>query len=137
MEVNFKGTVQATSNFVDLLKKSKNKPTVVVLGSILGKVPNHDLPIYSASKAAIHSFCISFRAKQTSINMLEVLPPLVNTPMTESFVSNDKMSPDDVAKSIVNGILKGKEEVYPGQAKLANLMSKVYFKKISNIINAS
>jgi uncharacterized oxidoreductase len=93
------------------------------------------MPIYSASKAALHSFCISLRAKMKQINIVEVLPPFVDTPLIENIQSRDKMNPEKVASIIVSGVQKGKTEIYPGIARLANMMRKVSFKKISQIIN--
>lgn len=137
IDVNFKGTVQTTTTFIPLLLKSKTNPTIVVTSSILAKIPHYEMPIYSASKAALHSYCISLRAKMKPFNIVEVFPPLVDTSMTKDLKSTDKMNPEKVAAIIVSGIDKGKLEIYPGIARLANLMSKVAFKRISKIINTN
>ena len=46
------------------------------------------------------------------------------------------MTPEKVAITIINETLKGKKEIYPGIAKMANFMNKVLPKKIAEIINA-
>lgn len=137
LDVNFKGTIQTTTTFIPLLLKSKKKPTVVITSSILAKIPHHEMPIYSASKAALHSYCVSLRAKMKQLNIIEVFPPLVDTPMTSDLRSTDKMKPEKVASIIISGIDKEKKDIYPGIARLANLMSKISFNRISKIINSN
>lgn len=137
IDVNFKGTVQTTATFIPLLLKCKTKSIIVITSSILSKIPHHEMPIYSASKAALHSYCISLRAKIKQIHIMEVFPPLVDTPMTENIQSTDKMKPEKIASIIVSGINKEKKEIYPGIARLANLMNRISFKRISKIINAN
>ena len=71
------------------------------------------------------------------MNIIEVFPPLVDTPMTKNLKSSDKMNPKKVASIIISDFKKGKTETYPGIARFANIMCKVSFKKISEIINAN
>ena len=64
-----------------------------------------------------------------------ILPPLVDTPMTENVQTDDKMDSEKVASLIISRIENKKEEVYPGIAKITNFMSEIAFKKISKIVN--
>jgi len=137
MDVNFRGTVETTSLLLPLLKESNSNPTVVVVSSILAKVPIYNIPIYSASKAALHSYAISLRQQLNNIQVVEVLPPIVDTPMTEDVKNNGKMSPEAVASTIISGIEKGKKEVYPGMSKVANFMTKVASNRIEALMNAA
>ena len=137
IDVNFKGTVQVTSAMLPLIKKSKNNPVIIILSSILAKIPYYELPIYSASKAALHSYSISLRKKIKPIRVIEVLPPMVNTTMTSTLETNKKMEAKKVAEIIIKAIEKGNIEVYPGIAKMANVISKISFKRISSIINSN
>ncbi|MEL6560720.1 MAG: SDR family NAD(P)-dependent oxidoreductase [Bacteroidota bacterium] len=137
MEVNFKGTVQTVNTFKSLLLNSNKQPTLVITNSILAKIPHYKMPIYSASKAALHSYCTALRSKIKRLTILEIFPPLVDTPMTKDLKSNDKMKPEKIAANIVSSVQRGKKEVYPGVARLANLMSIISFKRISKIINSN
>lgn len=116
MEVNFKGTVSITTALLPLLKKSV-EPIIIIVSSILAKIPFYNLPIYSAAKAALHSYCISLRAQLKNIRVVEVFPPLVDTPLVAEIKTDDKMTPEKVAITIINETLKGKKEIYPGIAK--------------------
>lgn len=135
MDINFKGTLQLTSILIPLIKKSNNAPKIVIISSILSKVPLYEMPIYSASKAALHSYALSLRQTLDNIKVIEILPPLVNTPMTETIDSDAKMEVEKVASIIIRGIEKGKDEVYPGIAKRVNIASKFFFNTISRIVN--
>ena len=61
----------------------------------------------------------------------------VDTPMTKELKSSDKMKPEKIAFIIISGMQRGKKEIYPGVARLANLMSIISFKRISKIINSN
>jgi len=52
-----------------------------LLGSGLGYVPLVSAPVYSATKAAVHSFTISLRRQLTgsSVQIVEIIPPVVET----------------------------------------------------------
>lgn len=134
--VNLLGTIQMTQFFMPLLRNS-SQPKIGIVSSIVAKVPIHNIPFYSASKAALHSYCLSLRKIVKDIDIMEVLPPIVDTPMTETVDVNNKLSPDQVATSIIEGLDKNKKEVYPGMAKAANFMSKVLFSKIESLLNAA
>ncbi|RMA58022.1 SDR family oxidoreductase [Ulvibacter antarcticus] len=134
MEINFEGTVILTAQCIPLLRKSKDA-SIVVVTSILAKVPVYVLPLYSASKAALHSYCISLREQLKNISVIEVLPPLVDTDFTKDIVSNSKMNPEKVASDIINGLERKKKEIYPGVAKTANVMNLFFPKKIAKIVN--
>jgi len=136
IEVNFKSTVLTTNKLLPLLRKSKDKkPTIVIVSSILAKIPQYEMPIYSASKAALHSYTLSLRSKLKDFQITEVLPPLVDTPLVATIDNADKMDSDKVASIIVKGMIKGKKEIYPGIAKVANLVSKISFSRIAKLIN--
>ena len=134
MIVNFHSTLMLTHRLKPLLLKSHPKPTVVFVSSILAKVPNYDLSIYSASKAALHSYAVSFRKKHPEFQITEVFPPLVDTPMTEG-IDDTKMDPDVVADKIIRGAERGRKEIYPGIASVANQLNRWWPAAIQKMIN--
>src|SRR6185369_9449492 len=82
MDVNVGGTIRTTSAFVDVL--IANKGTVINISSALAFVPLPCVPIYSATKAAIHSYTQSlrFQLEEAGVEVIEVMPPTVKTEMT-------------------------------------------------------
>jgi uncharacterized oxidoreductase len=82
------------------------------------------MPIYCATKAAIHSFTISLRhqLRNTSIRVFEAAPPTTDTELDRSFAGEQEqayrgMSPQEVAAAIMEGIKADKGEIIIGEAQ--------------------
>jgi len=125
LSTNFIGPVDLTSKFLPHLL---DKPNAVIVNvtSALAYVPYTKAPIYNATKAALHSFTQSLRhqLKGTSVEVFEVMPPLVDTEMVED-INLNKISPDQLAADVLNGMRSGRYEIRTGQAKSLYLMSRV------------
>src|SRR5689334_1099613 len=82
MNINVGGVIGMTSAFIDILMA--NKGTLINVSSALAFVPLPSAPIYSASKAAIHSYTQSlrFQLEKTGIEVIELMPPAVKTDLT-------------------------------------------------------
>src|SRR5271157_5356916 len=78
IEINLKAQIYLAAQFVPMFSKHK-EAAIVNVSSGLGFVPLTIFPIYSATKAAIHSFTMSLRyqLRGTSIKVFEVIPPTV------------------------------------------------------------
>ncbi len=59
----------------------EKEAAIINVSSGLGFVPLAIMPLYCATKAAIHSFTLSLRhqLKDTPIKVFEVIPPIVDT----------------------------------------------------------
>jgi len=80
IDVNLKAYIYLAAHFVpDLMKKKE--AAVINVSSGLGFIPMVATPVYSATKAAVHSFSISLRhqLKNTSVKVFEIIPPIVDT----------------------------------------------------------
>lgn len=78
---NYLAIIRLNQKLLPLLK-SPDEAAIVTVSSIAGLVPNHSLPTYAASKAALHSYTQSLRitlGQSTNIKVFEILPPLVDT----------------------------------------------------------
>jgi uncharacterized oxidoreductase len=127
VNVNVGGVIRMTSAFIDLLKV--NKGTLINVSSALAYVPLPCLPIYCATKAAIHSYTQSlrFQLEDTGVEIIELMPPAVRTEMTAdlpdeglTLITTDKL----VALSIAS-LKRGAIEVRPGQAAQLALLRRV------------
>jgi len=82
VNINVGGVIGMTSAFIDIL--TANKGTVINVSSALAFVPLPAAPIYSATKAAIHSYTQSlrFRLEESGVEVIELMPPGVKTDLT-------------------------------------------------------
>ncbi|MGW8442726.1 SDR family oxidoreductase [Paenibacillus sp. S33] len=77
---NLLGPIRLTSAFIEHLK-SKEEAVVINTTSILGFVPLATTAVYSATKAALHTYTLSQRymLKDTSVKVIEIVPPWVQS----------------------------------------------------------
>jgi len=76
------------------------------------------VPIYSATKAALRSFTISLRhqLEETNTEVIEILPPAVNTDLGGPGLHTFGAPLDDFAHSIFEELKKGKIEIGYGDS---------------------
>ena len=79
-ETNFVAPIHLTSLFSDHLASHANA-AVVNISSGLAFVPIAFMPVYCATKAAIHSLTLSLRhqLRNTTVKVFEIIPPSVDT----------------------------------------------------------
>jgi uncharacterized oxidoreductase len=77
MTINVEAPVHLISMFLKLRKLN----TIINVTSGLSFVPMVTVPVYSASKAFLHSFTLSLRhlTKARGIEVIEIIPPALNT----------------------------------------------------------
>jgi uncharacterized oxidoreductase len=92
---NLMGPIRMSSALVGHLKR-KNDAVIVYTGSVLGFVPLVFTAVYSATKAALHSYALSqrFLLKGTGIRVLEMAPPWVRTDLMNSREAEQAMPLD-------------------------------------------
>jgi len=82
---NLLGPIRVTSAFVEHLKKQETA-YILNMSSVLAFMPLVVTGVYSATKAAVHSYSLSLRykLKHSSVKVLEVIPPWVQTDLLNS-----------------------------------------------------
>ena len=93
---NLLGPIRLTAALLPHLRR-KPAAAVVNVTSGLAFVPRADTPTYSATKAALHSYTQSLRflLRDTSVQVIELAPPLVATDLTPGQRSNPRAMPLD------------------------------------------
>ena len=127
MNINVGGVIGTTSALIDVL--TSNKGTVINVSSGLAFVPLPAAPIYSATKAAIHSYTQSlrFQLEETGVEVIELMPPAVKTDMTTELAEGggSVISTDELVKQSFALLKAGTVEIRPGQSKQLAFMRRL------------
>ena len=91
ISTNLLGPIRLTSALIEQLKD--NRGTIIYNTSILAFVPLAFTAIYSATRAALHSFLLSqrFMLKDKGVRVLELAPPWVRTELMNSQEAEEAM----------------------------------------------
>jgi uncharacterized oxidoreductase len=130
---NLMGPIRMTSALVEHLKGKKDA-AIVYTSSVLGFVPMSPTAVYSATKAAIHSYALSqrFLLKGAGIRVLEMAPPWVRTDLMNSREAEEAMPLDqfitetmaafgtDADEILVEGAKAFRSNVGPNEHALVN-----------------
>ena len=121
---------------------NKNEAAIINVTSGLGIVPLIITPVYSSTKAGLHSFSVSLRKQlaDTSIKVFEIIPPIVDTDLDRG--ARDKrgqtdkgISAEKVAVESVKAIANDKLEIPIGIVKVLRIGSRINPKFFLKIIN--
>ncbi|MCL5239030.1 MAG: SDR family NAD(P)-dependent oxidoreductase [Candidatus Marsarchaeota archaeon] len=120
IDINFKAQVYLSASIIPLMKRKDS--AIINISSGLGFVPLASFPMYSATKAAMHSFSLSLRhqLKQKGIRVFEVVPPTVyDTELKGKPIEKAEWmsSSAEVADAVVEGIEADRYEIGIGASK--------------------
>jgi uncharacterized oxidoreductase len=131
IEINLSGPVRMIQQFLPHLKTRKNA-AIVNVSSGLAFVPLPLSPVYSATKAAIHSFSQTLRIQleKSSVKVIELAPPGVETPLfraefEKEMAGQKGMDVKVLARLAIEGIEAGREEIRPGLSNVLKVMSRL------------
>lgn len=111
-----------------LLPQLLSHPTAAIINvtSGLGIVPKQSAPVYCASKAALHSFTKTLRwqLEGTSVRVFEVIPPLVDTAMTQGR-GHGKITPEALIEEFWYDFKRDRYEMRIGKTKLLFVLQRL------------
>jgi uncharacterized oxidoreductase len=123
IETNLVAPIHLSARFVPLLLKKK-EAAIINVSSGLGFVPIAAMPIYCATKAAVHSFTMSLRyqLRDTSIRVFEIVPPAVDTELGKGTTEEGEheyrgIPPSEVARATLAAVANNEYEILVGEVK--------------------
>ena len=138
VDVNLKGVIYVANTFLPLLK-AQPRSRLVNVGSGLGYVPLAAAPIYSSTKAAVHSFTIALRRqlRSSTVQIVELIPPVVVTDLHRNLdrIPPRAMELDAFVAAAMAGLDAGREEIVVGLAKALRIFSRAAPSLGLNVVN--
>lgn len=131
IDINLSGPVRMIQQFLPHLK-TRAQALIVNISSGLAFIPFPISPVYSATKAAIHSFtqCLRVQLAGTGVTVIELAPPGVETPLfrgefEQELKGQKGMDVTVLVRQAIAGIEAGKPEIRPGLSNVLKAMSRI------------
>ncbi|PSR55695.1 short-chain dehydrogenase [Adhaeribacter arboris] len=134
--INLEAPLHLTLLFIPHLQQ-KAKSYIINVTSGLAFAPLAQAAIYSATKAALHSFTLSLRRqlRDTTVKVLEIVPPAVQTDLGGAGLHTFGAPLNDFADGIMAGLARGEEEVGYGTSEINRKASREQLNEIFNRMN--
>jgi uncharacterized oxidoreductase len=121
---NFVSTVELTALFIGHLMK-RPSAAVINVSSGLGFMPMYNTPVYSATKAAIHTYSLVLRQqlKDTSVKVIEIVPPMVDTDLNKegrdaAHLKFRGVSLSEYIPAVINGLENDADIIFHGDGEI-------------------
>ena len=122
-----------------LVPHLRQRPGAAIINvtSGLSFAPAAFVPIYSATKAALHSFTLSLRhqLKPEGIAVLEIVPPAVNTDLGGPGLHTFGVNVEAFADSVMGRLATGEQEVGYGTSETSRLASRAELDEQFRVMN--
>lgn len=142
LRANFLGPVRLASALMPLLRRQP-LATIVYISSAAGFTPLASYAVYSATKAALHSYVMSqrFLLTDTSVMVQEIIPPCIGRgesgdpdhPMAmplEKFIEETMaMLATDAAEIVVDEAKDSRDNVGPHEYRYVEMINKLFLSR--------
>jgi uncharacterized oxidoreductase len=121
IDTNLRAVFRVTAAFLPHLLQQP-RATIINVSSGLAFAPLAQVPVYCATKAALHSFTLSLRhqLRDTAVRVLEIAPPAVSTELHDYLGPRGREIGIPVSEFLAEaweGLSAGLDEICVGQAK--------------------
>lgn len=118
MDTNYLSIIRITEKLLPLLLKQE-QAAILNVSSVVAFVPAVQIPTYSASKAALHSYTLLLRHSLagTNVKVFELMPPLVNTDLSKEIGGEKGIAPEVVAADVLDALATDRLEIRTGQTE--------------------
>ena len=136
--INLEAPIHLSRLFIPHLLKQA-RPVLVNVTSGLAFIPRAEVPIYSATKAALRSFTLSLRHQlaSTPIQVVEIVPPAVNTDLGGPGLHTFGVPLDELADAVMAGLQAGEREITYGFSHEASRASRKRLDELFTRMNQS
>ena len=119
--INLEAPIHLSRLFITLLRRQR-RSAIINVTSGLSFVPLANVPVYCATKAALHSFTLSLRHQlaETPIEVIEIIPPAVDTDLGGVGLHTFGVNLDEFADAIFAGLRNGETEIAYGTAAVSS-----------------
>ncbi len=134
IQINFTSPMQIIYGLLPLLTTKQNT-AVVNVSSGLAFAPKKSAPIYCATKSAIHNGtkALRYQLETTTVKVFEIIPPLVETAMTEGR-GKGKITPKQLVDEFIVNFKNDKFESNIGKTKLLRFIQRISPKLADSIL---
>jgi len=135
--INFTAPIHLIAELLPVLRQQA-EAWIINVSSGLAFSPMADVPVYCATKAAMHSFTLSLRRqlKASGIRVVELAPPIVDTGLGGGTRSNGATSrimvtPDEFANEALAQLEQGRDEVLVGVSAKTRELGEAMFERMN------
>lgn len=126
IDINLNSVIKLTTLCLPLLRQH-SESAVLNISTGLALTPKKGAPIYCATKAGVHIFSKSLRYQMEdaapNVKIFEAMLPVVDTDMTKGR-GTGKISPQQVATEVFQGLRSNNYEIHVGKVKLLVLLNR-------------
>ena len=117
VSINLEAPIHLSTLFIPHLLKQE-RSAIINITSGLAFVPLANVPIYCATKAALHSFTLSLRHQLTGtpIDVIEIIPPAVDTDLGGKWLHTFGVPVNEFTDAIVKQLKMGSIEATYGSS---------------------
>ena len=123
--INLEAPIHLSSLFIPHLK-TQQRPAIINVTSGLSFVPLARVPVYCATKAALHSFTLSLRHQlsETPVQVIEIAPPAVDTDLGGPGLHTFGVPLDEFADAAMKRLATDEMEIAYGFAQKSSRASR-------------
>jgi len=136
LAINLEAPIHLSTLFIPHLLQQKWS-AIINVTSGLAFVPLAHVPVYCATKAALHSFTLSMRHQLTGtpISVIEIIPPAVDTDLGGKGLHTFGAPVDEFTDAVVEQLKKGSIEATYGFAAESSRASREQLEEIFKQMN--
>jgi uncharacterized oxidoreductase len=138
IEINLDAPIHLTQLFYRHFAQRETSAFMNVTSG-LSFIPLANVPVYCATKAALHSFTLSLRwqLKESHIRVVEIIPPAVDTDLQAPGLHTFGVNVDEFADHVFKELEAGSIEIAYGSAHAASQASRETLDAIYQNMNSS